>query len=61
MPATLHGAIIARMDRLSEDVRQALQLAAVIGRRFQVEILDRLAAQGGELADPGWLSSNAAI
>ncbi len=54
VPATLQGAIIARMDRLSEDVRQALQLAAVIGRRFQVEILNKLAAQSAELAD--WLA-----
>ena len=54
VPGTLQGAIIARMDRLSEDVRQALQLAAVIGRRFQVEILDKLATQSAELAD--WLA-----
>lgn len=39
VPDSLQGAIIARIDRLTEDARQALQLASVIGRRFQVEVL----------------------
>ncbi len=43
VPDSLHSAIIARIDRLTEDARQALQMAAVIGRQFQSELLRHLA------------------
>lgn len=49
VPSTLQGAILARLDRLTEDARQALQMAAVIGRRFQVEILRGLAGAQAEM------------
>jgi|GEM_PF-380868 len=49
VPDTLQGAILARLDRLTEDARQALQMAAVIGRRFQVEILRGLAGAQAEM------------
>jgi len=39
VPASLHAAIVARIDRLTEDARLALQMAAVIGRQFQMELL----------------------
>lgn len=39
IPDTLQGAILARIDRLTEDTRQALQMAAVIGRRFRTQVL----------------------
>lgn len=42
VPDTLQGAIVARIDRLTEDARQALQMAAVIGRRFQMEVMRNL-------------------
>lgn len=38
VPATLHAAIIARIDRLTEDARQALQTASVIGRQFRLNL-----------------------
>src|SRR5581483_10488608 len=43
VPATLQDVILARIDRLAREVRDALQLAAVIGREFTVRLLDRLA------------------
>ncbi len=43
VPDTLQGAIIARIDRLTEDARQALQMAAVIGSQFQTQVLSNLA------------------
>ncbi|MBN1139761.1 MAG: tetratricopeptide repeat protein [Anaerolineae bacterium] len=49
VPSTLQGAILARLDRLTEDARQALQMAAVIGRRFQVEILRGLVGAQAEM------------
>ncbi len=42
VPASLHAAIVARIDRLTEDARLALQMASVIGRRFRMELLRNL-------------------
>lgn len=42
IPDTLHGVLTARIDRLPEDVKRTLQVAAVIGRRFQVKVLERV-------------------
>ncbi len=39
VPDTLQAAIVARIDRLTEDARRALQMAAVIGRHFQLAML----------------------
>jgi predicted ATPase/class 3 adenylate cyclase len=54
VPDTLQGAILARIDRLTEDARQALQMAAVIGRRFELDSLRSLA--GEEAHMDAWLS-----
>lgn len=43
VPSSLHAAIVARIDRLSEDARQGLQMAAVIGRQFRVDLLRGIA------------------
>jgi predicted ATPase len=45
IPDTLHGILTARIDRLSEEARRALQIASVIGRKFSVEILAEVMAQ----------------
>lgn len=42
VPNTLRAAIVARIDRLAEYARYALQMAAVIGREFRLEILRNL-------------------
>ena len=50
IPDTLQGVIMARIDRLPEEAKRTLQIAAVIGRRFQVKVLDavlRSAASSG--------------
>lgn len=48
VPDSLQGAIVARIDRLTEDVRQALQMASVIGRRFQKEVFTQLVQESDE-------------
>jgi class 3 adenylate cyclase len=40
IPDTLQGVIMARIDRLPEDAKRTLQVASVIGRRFQVKVLE---------------------
>lgn len=52
VPDTLHSALIARIDRLTEDARQALHMAAVIGRQFQTALLLNLGKASLESALP---------
>jgi class 3 adenylate cyclase/tetratricopeptide (TPR) repeat protein len=54
VPDTLQSAIVARIDRLTEDARHALQMAAVIGRRFRLELLRNLAEAEQQL--DAWLA-----
>ena len=39
LPATIHDIIAARIDRLSDDVKHTLQVAAVVGRQVAVPLL----------------------
>src|SRR5207248_8858819 len=39
VPATLHGVIAARIDRLPPTARECIQLASVIGQRFGDRVL----------------------
>ncbi len=54
VPNTLQAAIAARIDRLTEDSRQALQKAAVIGRQFQLAVFRELAKADEQL--DAWLA-----
>lgn len=45
IPDTLQGVLTARIDRLPEDAKRALQIASVIGRKFQVRVLQRVLEQ----------------
>ncbi len=40
IPDNLQGLLLARIDRLPEDVKRTLRVAAVIGRQFSVRVLD---------------------
>lgn len=42
IPDTLQGVLTARIDRLPEEAKRALQVASVIGRRFQVRVLEEV-------------------
>ncbi len=39
MPDTIHGVIMSRIDRLPEPARRALQVAAVVGRAVDLDLL----------------------
>src|SRR5258707_14345442 len=43
------GAALARIDRLSEDVRHTLQVASVIGRSFLYRLLEAVAEADRQL------------
>ena len=49
IPDTLHGVLVARIDRLPQGARQVLQLAAVIGHVFAYRVLVGVAGEGGGL------------
>jgi class 3 adenylate cyclase/tetratricopeptide (TPR) repeat protein len=49
VPDSLRSAIVARIDRLTEDARYALQTAAVIGRQFRLELLQALIEAEAEI------------
>lgn len=49
VPNTLQSLLLARLDRLQEDARHSLQVASVIGRRFQFRVLDAVMDQGASL------------
>ena len=49
VPDTIHGIIMARLDRLGEDGKRTVQLASVIGRQFLKRLLERLSEATGRL------------
>ena len=49
IPDTLQGVLVARMDRLQEDARRVLQMAAVIGRIFLYRVLNAIAQEEQQL------------
>jgi predicted ATPase/class 3 adenylate cyclase len=49
LPDTLHGVLMARIDRLQEKIKRILQLASVIGRVFLYHVLAEIAQEEQEL------------
>jgi transcriptional regulator with AAA-type ATPase domain/tetratricopeptide (TPR) repeat protein len=47
VPDTIQDVLIARIDRLADDARSAIQVAAVIGREFALRLLERITEAGG--------------
>ena len=42
VPETIQGIIASRLDRLTEDLKEALQVASVIGREFSLRLLEEV-------------------
>jgi class 3 adenylate cyclase/tetratricopeptide (TPR) repeat protein len=51
LPTTVQGVLLARIDRLDDDLKQLLQVAAVIGRVFSAPVLAEMAAHRLDLED----------
>jgi class 3 adenylate cyclase/tetratricopeptide (TPR) repeat protein len=49
IPRTIQGVLAARMDRLSEDLKQTMQVASVIGRDFAFRLLKSIMEFGDEI------------
>ncbi|MGK2914449.1 MAG: ATP-binding protein [Porticoccaceae bacterium] len=52
IPASVQSVLSARIDRLGEDDKALLQLAAVIGREFSVELIRHLSGQEWDALSP---------
>jgi class 3 adenylate cyclase/tetratricopeptide (TPR) repeat protein len=50
VPETIHAIIAARVDRLAEPLKLALQPAAVVGRQFPVGLVATIADEDGAIA-----------
>ena len=42
IPDNLNGLLLARIDRLPEEVKTVLRIASVIGRKFPVRVLEQV-------------------
>ncbi len=51
IPDTIQGVIMARVDRLDEEVKQVLRVAAVVGRSFLYRLLQAVTEAGQHLDD----------
>ena len=49
IPVTIQDVILARIDRLPREAREAMQLASVIGREFTAGLLERISDLGPDL------------
>lgn len=47
IPDNLQGLLLARIDRLPEDVKRTLRVASVIGRQFSVNVLEQVLGKEG--------------
>src|SRR4029077_16563214 len=52
VPDTIHDVVMARIDRLSDETKQLLQTAAVIGRQFSFRLLSAVWKGSGPLEAP---------
>ena len=53
IPDNLQGLLLARIDRLPDEVKQTLRVAAVIGRQFPLKVLEYILSQHPEGENDG--------
>jgi DNA-binding NtrC family response regulator/tetratricopeptide (TPR) repeat protein len=49
VPGTIQDVLVARLDRLADEARRAIQVASVIGREFALRLLERISEAGGHI------------
>ena len=50
VPDSIHDVLMARIDRLDEQPKRAIQMASVIGREFALRLLERIVEAGEAMA-----------
>lgn len=61
LPADVRALLIARLDRLSQEVKQVVQTASVLGREFEVQLLVAMLEQEQGVMDKVAAAEQAAI
>jgi predicted ATPase/class 3 adenylate cyclase len=61
LPDTLQGLLLARIDRLPEDVKHTLRVASVIGRQFSVKVLEQILGNFRSSNLPGSSAPNSSL
>ncbi len=51
VPDSVQGVLMARLDRLEDEPKRALQMASVIGREFALRLLARVSEVGDQVSD----------
>ena len=51
VPDSIQDVLMARIDRLNEEPKRAIQIASVIGREFALSLLERISEAGEQLSD----------
>jgi tetratricopeptide (TPR) repeat protein len=49
VPETIQDVLVARLDRLADDARRAIEVASVIGREFALRLLERITDAGARV------------
>jgi class 3 adenylate cyclase/tetratricopeptide (TPR) repeat protein len=49
VPHSIQGVLMARLDRLAEEPKRAIQVASVIGREFALRLLERISEASGRV------------
>ena len=61
LPNDVRTVLVARLDRLSHDVREVVQTASVLGREFEERVLKEMPSLGEDLDAKIEVASQAAI
>jgi len=61
LPRDVHALLVARLDRLAQQVKQVVQTAAILGREFEIQLLSRLLHDDPELPQKVSSAEQAAI
>jgi class 3 adenylate cyclase/tetratricopeptide (TPR) repeat protein len=61
LPDDVHAVLVARLDRLTAEVREVVQTAAVLGREFEVRVLAAMLQNDARLLEKVARASEAAI
>lgn len=61
LPRDVHALLVARLDRLAQQVKQVVQTAAILGREFEIQLLSRMLQDDPELPQKVTSAEQAAI
>jgi class 3 adenylate cyclase/tetratricopeptide (TPR) repeat protein len=61
LPADVRSLLVARLDQLRHDIKETVQTASVLGREFEVRLLEHMLKDGAAVREKVLLAEQAAI